>query len=374
MNKIKSLISIFLTLICFIFYFNGCSANNSVAMSYNGYEISEGMYRYWMISWKANFINNYSDVEDTDEYWSSLVSEGSEQTNEEYIKNNIETRIKYYLIGQYLFDLYSLKLDSESKETISGYIDDKIEYYGSRSACNKALESEYGIDLKTLEKIYTFEQKYLTVYDYLYGTSGLMTATSDEIDNYYQNYYVRAKYIIFLKDCKKKYDDDGKLVTDENGYAVYENLTDEEKIVVKKNAEESYNDIKNDVVFEGYNDTADYYMEKYMSEYIDNVLETYPNGFYITADEYAVHTAAVTEAVFDMSDGEVRLVENESCYFVIKKYSLIDKAYSTSIDSGQFSYLVSYANSEKFTNDFTSYAEDITCNEDVTSKYLISEL
>lgn len=111
-----------------------------------------------------------------------------------------------------------------------------------------------------------------------------------------------------------------------------------------------------------------------MNEHVTDIIKNYPNGFYITPDEYAVHTAAVTEAVFDMEEGEVRFVENESCYFVVKKYALIDGAYTSTVDSDQFSYLVSYTNSEKFTNDFSAYTKDISIDLDITSKYSIPSL
>ncbi len=369
----KILILLFVT-VCVLSAFAGCAKSGDAVMTYKKYSISEDMYRYWLISWKNNFVENYSDIEDTDEYWNSPVSEGSDQTNGEYVRSNIETRIRYYLIGQALFDEYNLSLDKDAKVKIKGYVDDKIAYYGGRSACNSALEKTYGISLATLEKIYTFEEKYLTVFNYLYGSDGKLSATAQEIDDYYHNYYARAKYVMFLKDCKKKYDENGKVVTDSEGHVVYEDLTDEEKAQVKQDAQTVFDDVKADKKFDKYNDAMDYYMEKYMEEHVSDILETYPNGFYITADEYLVHTAAVTEAVFDMEDGEVRFVENESCYFVIKKYPLIDKAYASSADSGQFSYLVSYANSEKFSKDFAKYGESITENDEIRSKYKFNEL
>jgi hypothetical protein len=341
-------------------------------MEYNGYTITEDMYRYWMISWKDYYVSYYSDVEDTEEYWNSLAT--SELTNEEYLTKNIQTRISYYLVAQSLFDQYALKLDSDAKETIESDLNDKIEYYGSKSACNTALNELYGIDLSTLKKIYTYEAKYTAVYNYLFGTSGVMTSTVSELDEYYHNYYVRAKYVLLLKDIRYVFDEDGKRVTDSTGYYATEDLTEEEQAAVKEEAEEIYNNLLNDVSFEGYTDSMDYYLEKYMSVYYEDITTNYPNGFYITADEYTVHTAAVTEAVFDMEVGEIRLVENESCYFIIKKYDLISKAYSDTVDSDQFTYMVSYCNSEKFSNYFSKLAEGIEINSQIQSSYRLSEL
>lgn len=353
----------------------GCGSSDRSVVGYttdqkNKYVITEGMYRYWMTSWKEYFVKNYSDVEDTEEYWQSEVAEGV--TNEEYLTENIQTRIKYYYVAQPIFDELGLK--NTYKNTVQSSLNDMIEYYGSKAACNEALNSLYGINLTTLKTIYTYEERYKAVNEYLFGENGAFSATVDELDDYYQSYYVRAKYILLLKNKKFRLDEDGKRVTDSAGYIIYDDLTDEEKEQVKETAVKITADLTSGIPVEGYADPMDYYLKEYMSTYYEDVLSAYPNGFYITADEYTVHTATVTDAVFHMEVGEVQMVENEDCYFVIKKYDLIDKGYMSTVDSGQFSGMLSYCNSAKLATYYSELSKNVQIDSTVAQTYRLSQI
>lgn len=362
--NVKQSIAVLLCILTLFPLLAACSAGGDVVMEYKGYTVTEGMYLYWMKEWKDYYVTNYSDIQDTDAFWNEMSDAGV--TNEEYISTNIKSRIRYYLIGQALFDQYNLKLSDETQAGIKADIDAQIEYYGSKSEYNAHLKEEYGINISVLEKIYTFEEKYKQVYDYLYSTAGKLTASADEVDDYYQNYYVRVKYVMFMKNTKYVLDEAGKRVTDQNGNFKMEELTDEEKIAVKKDAESVFENVK------GGGNIADHF-EKYMSQFGFEE-ESYPNGFYITADEYAQHTAEVTNAAFDMKVGEVRLVENDACYFVVQKFDLVPQAYMSNIDKDQFTYLVSYCNSKKFAEHFEELSKDIVIKNDVIAKFVFKDL
>ncbi|MBQ8288677.1 MAG: hypothetical protein IJX76_07915 [Clostridia bacterium] len=361
---IIKIVSILLTALCLLPVAACSSAGGEVVMEYEGYTVTEGMYLYWMKTWKDHYVTNYADVEDTDAFWTSLNESGV--TNEEYITTNIKTRIRYYLIGQKLFDQYGLKLSDESKAKIQADLNAQIDYFGSKSEYNAHLDEEYGINLSVLEKIYTYEEKYTQVYEYLYSTTGKLTATTKELDDYYQSYYARVKYVMFMKNTKYVYDEEGKRVTDSSGYYKMEDLTEEEKSQVTATVNEVFDAVK------GGSNIADYF-DKYMTEFGFDAA-SYPNGFYITADEYAQHTAEVTNAALSMEVGEVRLVENDACYFVVEKYDLIDQAYNTEVDSDQFTYLVSYCNSEKFIKHFEELSKSIDIKEDLLNQYRLKDL
>lgn len=362
MSKIS--ICLLLAATALLSLFAGCSSEGSdKAMEYEGYAVTEGMYRYWMKAWKDDYVTNYTDVEDTEAFWSAENPAGG--TNEDYITNVINTRIRYYLIAQSLFDEYKLTLSDEAKEQIQSDIDAQIEYYGSRSDFSEYLKETYGMDIGTLEKVYTFEERYTELYNYLYSTSGKLTASADELDEYYHSYYARVKYVMFLKATRYVYDEDGKRVTDSSGFYATEALSEEEQAKVTQTANEVFNAVKGGA-------SIDDYYKQHMAEFQE--VDSYPNGFYITADEYTLHTAAVTEAALDMEVGDVRLVENETCYFVVQKFDLIDKAYMSAIDKGQFAYLVSYCNREKFAEQFDELANAITEHSEVMERTKLRDL
>ena len=364
-SKMIKLLSILLTAASLLIVGTSCSSRGGeVVMEYNGYTVTEGMYLYWLKEWKDHYVQNYSDVSDTDAFWTALNESGV--TNEEYITTNIRTRVRYYLIGQALFDQYGLELSDDAKTKIKDDLNAQIEYFGSKSEYNAHLDKEYGIDISVLEKIYTYEEKYTQVYEYLYSTTGKLTATATEIDDYYQSYYARVKYVMFMKNTKYVYDEDGKRVTDANGYYKMQDLTEEEKAAVKSTANQIFEAVK------GGANIADYF-EEHMTEFGFDAAK-YPNGFYITADEYTQHTAEVTNAALSMKTGDVQLIENDACYFVVQKFDLIEKAYATEVDKDQFSMLVSYCNSEKFVKNFEALSEKIVIKDDLLEKYRLKDL
>lgn len=364
MKKVLSLICVVALVLSLASCFVSCSSQKK-AMEYKGYSISEGMYSYWLNSWKDYYVDYYSDISDTNEYWSAVNSSGV--TNERFLTEQIETRIYYYLVAQKLFDDYDLELDKETVDAIESDINDQTEYYGSKSAFNDFLASEYGINISTLRKIYEIEDKYTAVFNYLYGTEGKNTSTPDELDEYYREYYVRVKYVMFFNSVKYKYDENGNKITNPTtGYYEFVDLTEEEKIQAKTDANAVFEAVKG-------GENIDTYMDKYMKDFGYDKEKT-PNGYYISPDNYTAHTADVTSAALEMKVGEVRFIENETCYFVVQKFDLIDKAYSTDPDSLQFSDLVSYSNNLKFSKEFNGYISDIVKYNEITDKYKLSEI
>ena len=75
-----------------------------------------------------------------------------------------------------------------------------------------------------------------------------------------------------------------------------------------------------------------------------------------------------------MEIGEVKLCENEDCYYIVKKFDLPEKGYASTTDSGQFKNFVSYVNNEKLSKKFSERAESITEYTEITDKYVLSAL
>ena len=209
--------------------------------------------------------------------------------------------------------------------------------------------------------------KSLAVYEYLYDEiKGKETASEAELDEYYETYYARVKYVMFLKNIKYVYNDDGTRKTDSTGMYLTEELTEEEKNTVTENADKVYKE-----ALDGAN--MNDLMVKYMEEFGFSLSDT-PNGFYISADDYTSHSATVTAAALEMEENEVRLCENDDCYYIIKKFDLPEKAYASTTDSKQFEKFVYYVNSQKFAKKFSELAKKIEYNEEIIEKYVFEEL
>jgi hypothetical protein len=140
-----------------------------------------------------------------------------------------------------LFDELGLKLSNETKKSINEDINAQIGHYGSRSEYVKVLESKYGMTINEIKKVFTAEEEYLAVYEYLYDEiRGKETASEKELDDYYNTYYARVKYVMFLKNTKYLYNDDGTRKTDSNGMYLTEELTEDEKAAVTEKAHKVY--------------------------------------------------------------------------------------------------------------------------------------
>jgi len=364
-SKFTRTAALLLAVLMLLPIFSACGNKEKVVLEYKGYEITEGMYSYWMKNWKDYYLEHYSDVKDTPEYWNSMNESGV--TNGEYLSTQIKTRIDFYLIGMVLFDELGLKLSDETKKSINDDINAQIGHYGSRSEYVKVLKSEYGMTISEIKKVFTAEEEYLAVYEYLYDEiKGKETASEAELDEYYNTYYARVKYVMFLKNIKYVYNDDGTRKTDSNGMYLTAELTEDEKAEVTEKADSVYKE-----ALEGAN--MNDLMVKYMEEFGFSLSST-PNGFYISADDYTSHSSTVTVAALEMKENEVKLCENDDCYFIIKKFDLPEKGYASTTDSKQFEKFVYYVNSQKFAVKFSELAKNIEYNKEIIDKYVFEEL
>ncbi len=366
MKKHMRTIAFFLAILMVIPLFSACkNSKETVVLELDGHEITEGMYSYWMHTLKEYYLNRYSDVTDDPEYWAQENQTG--MTNGEYLEKRIKTNINFYLIGMVLFDELDLSLSDETKTAINDAINDQIAHYESRSAYAKALKEEYGMTVSDIKAAFTAEEEYLKVCEYLYDDiNGKETASSQELEEYYQENYVRVKYVMFLKNVKYVYNDDGTRQTDSTGRYLTKELTEEEKEKVTENAQNVYTEAL------GGKDMNEL-METYMKEFGFD-LSTTPNGFYISANDYVTHTATVTSAALEMEEDEIRFCEDDDCYYVVKKFNLPEKGYTSTTDSGQFKNLVSYVNNKKLEAKFSELAEGIKENTEITKSYKLSEL
>ncbi|MBR6742165.1 MAG: hypothetical protein IKM09_01860, partial [Clostridia bacterium] len=107
MKKITKTAALLIAVIC-VFSLTACTKSATV-MSYKEYTVNEAYYTYWLSRFKASFIDGYSDVEDTDEYYDSIITDDGRTANEVMTELS-DSIIKNYLVCEYLCDYYGLKL------------------------------------------------------------------------------------------------------------------------------------------------------------------------------------------------------------------------------------------------------------------------
>lgn len=354
MRKISALI---LTFCLMLVMLAGCSGSRDRAvMEYGKYSVTEGMYTYWMVSMKSYVLSYYADAEDTDEFWNTAVDD--DYTMEDYVSELVMRNVRNYLIGLSLFDEYGITLTQTALDDIDIQVNDMIEYYGSRAEANAAL-GEYGINLDIFERIVTAEKKLECVYDFLYGENiGIEKPTDEELAEYYADHYMRIKYIYINLTDRFVFDENGNITYNESGYYQTTPLTEEE--IAAKRA-------KLDSALARAEDGEDF--DILVDEFTEVDMSLYPNGLYISSNDIDNYGYEVISAVLDMQIDEIRLVEDDYDAYIILKCPLIDEAYNSETDAGQFEALGEYAALEKYEAKFDELAASVIYHEDILAEH-----
>ena len=91
-----------------ILLLSSCSEKDPVVLEYDGVNITEKMYNYWFITLKKYYVDQYSDITDSQESWNTELGDTG-QTYAQFVDAKIKDQICYYLAGNVLFKEYGLK-------------------------------------------------------------------------------------------------------------------------------------------------------------------------------------------------------------------------------------------------------------------------
>jgi len=210
------------------------------------------------------------------------------------------------------------------------------------------------IDASNYEKYY--KENYVKFRHIFFYTSEVVyeiDANGDDI--YYSD--ISLKKIAYDQKAMQKYDDNGKIVKDKNGDIVYvetdaegnERIAYDEKgtdsaptqrnalldndgnILTRKMTtdelialSDKIQSIMENEAREGEYTLFDSLVEKYGE---DEGMTQYPNGYYLTENS-DYDSPEVIEALFEMTDGEIRRVESDYGIHIVMKYKLDDGGYA----------------------------------------------
>lgn len=270
--------------------------------SFGGYAIKIGdrvitaeKYKSVAVSIKSQFLTG-NELEESDELWSKYIDSNYTSTVQEYLDAMIQTYIITYNLYSIHFDELGLKLDdttvSEIKATMQGFIDQ----YGSKDALDQHLRTQ-GFTYDEFEQQYYDEAKKDAVIMYYFGPDSTETPVSHEaLRAYYEEYYTKVKHV-FLSTK----DDEGN------------DLSNAKKDEVGKKAQEIY---EKAIAGEDFEKLIDEYNE-------DPGMVSNPNGYIFSSDDTS-YTRVFHNAAFDMKADEVRLIQSNLGYHIMKKYSFTD--------------------------------------------------
>ena len=345
--------------ICICLSFTACNTNDNYIMSYKGTGAPESLYSYWVSTYKSNFLYYYNDGIDSNEFWDTLISD--EETYEEYVTDWIDTEMKYRTVALWLFDEYKLTVPEETISEIDADIAEKLEYAGSREEINNDL-AKMGMNLDMLREVYIANAKYDILYEYLYGTGGINAPTPKEKAAYYNKNYYCLKYITIYSGAILKTDESGNYVYDDSGQIELETLSEEEKAKKQEII---------DKIVEGVESGGDF--DEYISEFSEVDYSDYPNGFFVSENDYSRFGSDIVKAAKELNIGEVRTVSDENVTYIIKKFELPSYTSLDENDLAQLEDMEEYIVRQKQTAEFETYAKDVVINQELKDKYSIRE-
>ena len=261
----------------------GKSSNADIyVMSYEGTEISSGLYAYILSSKKTDFLyiieSTYGSgyATDSESFWNTVPSDGDNRNYGERVISDINDYCRMLLVSDKLCLNYSVSLSDEYIDEINSAIEENVFYYGSEKAFEERLKP-YGLDIKALKDYYEREYKIVSLKNVLYGNGGIYQIDSDEVNRTTADNYVKLKHVYF------KGEDADALKEKANGLV--------EKLTV---GEIKFADLQ--------------------KETEDGSYESYPDGYVVEREEYEESGLGIEIGEFAVSeiDGGIYIIARDS--------------------------------------------------------------
>ena len=334
----------------------GCTSSAAV-MQYGSEEVTLHMYRYWLSTYKGSFLNAYTDMRDTDEFWNSELLEGV--TAEEYLTDSVIDNVKRTLICAALFDEKGLKMSEEAQKNIDDYIETLITERadGSRKSFNQML-AQYGINIDMLRKIYTMEEKTSLLFENLYGKGGEKELTEADYTAYCADNYVRIRHIYVNDAYVYETDENGYYKYDQSGSLVTRDLTAAEKTEKAKKIADIEAALAKGEKFE------DVY-EKYSEDLY------YENGYYLCATTNFVSDVVV--AAMNLEVGKSTRVDSDYGTHFILRMEMDEKPYENEANADFFADFETAAKNAAFYDYLQSLLGEVTVDEEALKEYSIRD-
>lgn len=421
MKALKKILILTLACVLILTSVMGCSSSGKTMIELEDSEISVNLFMLMLSRMKGSLSSSYSFGAQAlkDSFWDTVMNASTGMTYNEYYTNMVLDNAKTYIAALSLFEELDLKLPDSYVDEIDSELDElvKNDGKGSKSTLNSIL-AEFGANYKVLRDAYIMEAKIAYLNDHLFGSDGSKIAEELK-QEYYKENYVRFRQIFFFttkpvyqtdvngdeiyytSDGKIAYDkengikkeENGAVVKDKNGDIVFVKYDEagKEHIAYDKGTKDSPN-TRNPVLDENGNVvttklsasehialqdkatliieneavTGDYTLfDSLVDKYgEDEGMDQYPNGYYFTeTSDY--DSPEVVDALFEMSDGEIRKVSSEYGIHIIMKYKLDDGGYSNEENADFFTSFTSSLKNVLFAQYLEKYKENIVVDEEL---------
>ena len=295
MKILKKAVCLILAVTVLLSFPVSCSSGD-YALKIGDRVISADRYKAAAISIKSQFLTS-NDLEDTDDLWDRYIDSSYTSTVQQYLDSMIQSYLISYNLYSIHFDELGLTLDDQTVNEIEETMQSYIEQYGSKEELDKSLR-EQGFTYEDFEQQYYDEAKKKAVIMYYFGPDSTENPVSrDDLRAYYEEYYTKVKHI-FLS---TKDDEDNDLSKDE-------------KAKIGQKAQEIY---QKALAGEDFEKLIDEYNE-------DPGMASNPDGYIFSKDDTS-YTTVFHNAAFEMKVGDIKLIQSNLGYHIMKKYPFTDE-------------------------------------------------
>ena len=313
-NRIRFL-CVLLAAVMLTLTFTSCGiVTGDTVMQYGDYKITEAMYSYWTASFKTYFLYYYSTSDNYSSLWSQELPDG--RTYGAFFEEFLDSYAKKVLVCMKLFDDYGITFPDEKRAEIDEKLAELQNTYGGKAELNAYL-SDFGLNIKTLERIYYEEAKVDLVTEQLFSENGALAVTDAEREAYYLANYYCVNWIYIYTEKKPDTENAG---TDGSANINMVELTEEEKaqkqqlvsdILTKLQEGRSFASLKAEFCEDKNADGSSKY-------------DYYPNGFNLSANSYSDgYGVELIKLIQGMQTGEIKTYKDEYSTRIIVRNPLV---------------------------------------------------
>ncbi len=330
-----------------------CKVNRGTpVMTLEDASVTDHMYEYWMCSYKAVLMSQYSDAKDTDEFWDMKLGEDS--TAESFFYDLTYNYIESNLVSMYLFDELGLEIKDEDREKAEEIVSDLEEAYagGNRNDFNRLL-ANYGVNADLLLEIYLEELKSTYVYNHIFE-NGILSVTDEDKEAFLQDNYVRIRQIYINNKydrTRSSYDESGNF----NMAPLDEETRAEKNAILTDAAYELASGADFDEVYEKYSEDKEY-----------------ANGYYLSVSTQNIPRELIGSAL-SLEVGESATVETDYGTHIIKRLDLNGHDYDDEANADFFTDFNEQVYESVFNDYVTSYYDKIEVDEEAIAGYTIRD-
>ena len=353
MKKIQGIIALLL-MVCMLFSLTGCHEKGEIALAADGYNITSGMYSYYLLmadSDAKSFINSSEDYDSSAKNFNYLKQTIDGKSYTDYVKELAIQKCLEAITFEKLCKENNIVLDDATVES-SNY---QAELYWYSYGYSAVLEPN-GISLDTYKKVLLSTMRGDAYFKHLYDEGGTKAISDEEIDKTLTEKYA-AVYML-----SKSYTSDGTTTATD----LEKKFNDYKARLEKGEAFSKIYNEHNGITEESKEETTE---DNDVPKAKDELIE-------IIGDEDTLASFDHIEKVLSMKEGAIDIIndsEAKQVYLIVKKDITDDSYYKDEYLKSDILYVLKGDEFDKFIQE-SAKALPYTTNNHAINQFKVNKI